>query len=373
LSLAAPLFLLAFLPTLCWSGSYFKPEFLAVPFSFLAFSSYAASGLSGERPWILKTSTLAAVGILLKLAAAGALIGITGHLIWDRRYKDAARFALCVLGPVTIFYLILSATVGGGVWKMSVAANALKPSWPEMVDYLSNRYLISTLVVLAVACSVPMMLAGRGKRESDAALAAYFIASFTFFVLTAAKPGAGYSYFLEAAIAAALLLPAALDRLRSLDEMNGYTIVVVLLIIGGAMNLKSLNALNRLIPDSVDHVAIAQQLSQLQIPAGAYIMADVHYSLDIVRAGHLPLVNDNLLYSLMVDNGKLPKNALLNCLRAGTVPYLLFYRPVADYGTANEWWERDVTDYVSHHYSCEVIKRPEHPRAAIACVLRTGP
>jgi hypothetical protein len=366
----APALTLSILPTLCWSGSYFKPEFVAVPLSFLAFSIYISRGLSNEKTWIPWAATFAALGILVKLTAVGALIGIGSHLVWDRRYRDAFRFAILVLAPVTILFWIWTAISSGGVWTMCLGANLLRPVWSELLDFLSQKYLINPILIVATACC-PILFAGsRGKRSADSAVAFYFSAAFVFFLFSAAKPGSGYSYFLEAGAGMVLVLVAIIGRLRE-REVNAYQIVMSLLAIGLATNLRALDSMNRWNPPTLEHSNIVKRLSTLSVPQGSYIMADVQYSLDIIRAGHIPLVNDNVLYQFMVENGKLSKFALPNFLRRGKVPFILLERPVDDYRRLRQWWAADVLTYISDYYNCEDLKNRAGTRVAIGCTLKS--
>jgi len=357
------------------SVSYFKPEFIAMPFSLLAFMSYAGRGLSSQKPWVLRTSALAATAVLFKFTALGALIGISAHLLWDRRYKDAIRFVACVVGPVILVYAFLEVSVGSGIWTMTISGNALKLSLLVIVDYLGNKYLANALVIAAIASCMPLLARSMGKRNAEAAMAFYFLASFFLFAFACGKPGSSYNYFLESGIGLALVIPAALHSLCLRHEIEGYRMFVALLILALAVNLKSLHGIvNVNWSASIDHEGVSRTLSTVRIPSGTYVMADAAYVMDVVQAGHVPLINDNYLYSLMVINGKIPGGQVMRALTEGQISYVLLAHPLKHYAQlAGQWWPLDVVAYVEQHYSCEAVMGSGGDTGAVGCTPRDGP
>jgi len=297
----------------------------------------------------------------------GALIGISAHLVWDRRYKEAVRFAACVVALVVVVYACLFAWIGGGLWAMSVGGNALRLSVRVIADYLGNKYLGNTLVAVATVACIPLLAGSRGKRIVEAAIACYFLAAFCFFGFACGKPGSSYTYFLEPGAGMALAIPVALHSLYLRGEIQGRRMVRAALILGLVLNLKSLREIIKR-PEPADHDAVLRKLSTVNIPSGTYVMADTHFVLDVVTTGHVPLINDNLLYSLLVINRKVPPGQVMKALTEGKVSYVLLAYPVEQYAQMNGlWWPPDAMAYIDGHYSCEAITSTRGDKAAVGC------
>jgi len=368
-----PLLFLSIFPTLCWSGSYFKPEFVAMPFSLLAFLSYVGKGLSSQRSWVLRTAALAATALLFKLTALGVLIGISGHLLWDKRYKDAIRVTACAVAIVLLVYAFLEVWMGSGIWTMGISGNAFRLSPHVIVDYLFNKYLANVLVLIAVVGCLSLLAGSGGKRSVESAIAFYFLASFAFFAFACGKPGSSHNYFVESAIGLALVVPAALHSLYLRREIQAYYMFAALLILALALNLKGLLGIIRWSSASIDHHAVQKTLSAQRIPSGTYVMADAHYVMDVVKSGHEPLINDNLLYSLMVINRKIPQGQVMEALTHKQVSYVLLAHPVTHYAPLQgQWWPPEVISYVEQNYTCQAIMGDEGDAAAVGCVPKAA-
>src|SRR5260370_15385035 len=180
---------------------------------------------------------------------------------------------------------------------------------------------------------MPLLARSMGKRNAEAAMAFYFLASFFLFAFACGKPGSSYNYFLESGIGLALVIPAALHSLCLRHEIEGYHMFVALLILAVAVNLKSLHGIvNVNWSASIDHEGVSRTLSTVRIPSGTYVMADAAYVMDGVQSVPAPLINDNYLYSLMVINGKIYGGQIMRDLTRVRVS-LAILSPTPDHTT----------------------------------------
>ena len=372
-SFLSPLLFLSILFTLCWSGSFFKPEYIATAFSLLAFTSYIGKGLSAQKPWLLRTSFLAATAILFKLTAAGALVGIGAHLLWDRRYKEAFRFVGCAVGSVVVVYSCLAVWIGGGIWTMGISANNVGLSLPAVLNYLGKIYLANTLVLIAIAGCIPLITGSRGRRSVEEAIACYFLAAFCLFAFACGRPGSSYNYFVESGVGMALVIPAALRNLHLRRQMQGYYMIGALVVLALMVNLKSLHGIIKWGPEPIDRATVLKKLLMVKIPPGTYVMADTRYVMEVIQSGHAPLINDNFIYPLMVKSGKLPAGLVMKALREGRVSYVLLAHSVRhNVDVEDDWWPRDALEYIEQRYSCEPIMSSGGNMAAVGCAPVDG-
>ena len=90
------------------------------------------------------------------------------------------------------------------------------------------------------------------------------------------------------------------------------------------------------------------------------IRADPPYAFLASSAGHNPIVNDSLMYTLMVDNGVVSDKPVLQALRDNRVPYLLLEWDLtkqAEFEYGGRTWPIEVVQYLQRHYLCDAAQK----------------
>jgi hypothetical protein len=99
-------------------------------------------------------------------------------------------------------------------------------------------------------------------------------------------------------------------------------------------------------------------------------MADAYYVFDVVQAGLTPVMIDNMVYTLLVDNRVIDDSRLLALFETGKVPYLVLQNTLewhASLSYGDRFYPNAVLEYLQRHYTCEKVMKRWDGNALVIC------
>jgi hypothetical protein len=358
--LLAPALFLALFPVLTWSGAPSKPEFVAAALSVAGFSIYLRFGHVSAGRWVIPAGLLFGFALLAKYTVIAAFLATVVHLALQKRYRDTALLFALVVVVFGVVYGYLWWTTDGGVLLFTVTANAARPDFFRLFSWAVLGVLPSAFVVLALAGALTLVLNSRGFASAGVAVALAFCISLALFILAAARPASSANYFLESAILGCLVLATLLHtQYRAQADSGNAGLLTALLLVLLSINLASQIALlARSEGDDVQDQVVRATLSELYVQPGEYVLTDPHYTYQLVQAGHTPLVLDNLMYTLMLDNGHISHAPFVQILLEGKVPFLILANTLEQHASLPYGQRRispDVVSFLQSNYECEEL------------------
>lgn len=325
---------------------YQRVDSLAVLF---AVGAYVAA----ERPGggLAASALLAAVGSLVKPTAALAAVPIFVYLVLGKRYRDAVVYAVltCVLGAA--FWWSVDCATDGYYLTTVLRANLNRP------DFWHGLRLAVGFLQCPAALVGILVAAWLAKNEPRKALGCPYCVGFALSWLiamaAASKEGASINYYLEpCALAAVVIGRHGVPRVYAQHKtrvLAGLGVLSLVLVVPGVGDFPSqLGSTPRLFADG------ARLREVLEGPRPVPVLADGPYVDVALAAGAEPMVNDPFVFRLMVDNGTLPPDELVEAMRRGTIPYLLLGRSVEAHrlraGHTAQRWPLEVLDAMQRHY-----------------------
>jgi hypothetical protein len=356
--LVPPLMFLCMFPTLAWrSGSFAKPEFLATCLSVAGFTIYLQRGVAGTKRWVGATAVLCGAALLAKQSAFICPWALSVHLMWDRRYRELIRFICFVTVIILAGCALVWASGGDGLWLMTFRGNAARLVLSKILTLGIREYLANAFVIAAVAASGILLVSVRGSRDVGTAAAVYFLSGLAWFVISVGRPGSSYSYFLDGAIGACLVLPLLLYRYSLLGNWTAQIFAFLVVTLAVMVQLPTHVQLTVMTSgDARDESEIMKSLAGLRSRPGEYVLADPLYVWDVIKSGRTPLVTNSYQYTLMNDNGLLSVKPLLDLLQGRKVPYLVLQNDLEWHATlayGDRYWPQSVVQYLRRNYTCQ--------------------
>jgi len=359
--LIAGLLFLSLFPTMCWvGGSIGKSDHVAAAFSLAALSIYVRKGLwSKKYGWIWIAASLGAFAGLTKQTVIFGALAIATHLLLRHQLKQFFIFAVVMLlWPLVSFGLLWNRT-DGGIWLMTVTANAARLIPAKILQFGVFGFLFSgfTVMVLA-ACAYPSK--GRETLQSQRnVVRIYFLFALSAFLVAVGRPGASYHYFLESLAAGALVIGFTLEQFGCMESRVAWRSLVILLVTVSVSQLFSQFAITaRAAEEKTEQQRVMQNIAKLNTGDGHYILSTPYYVFSVIEAGKKPLVIDSSQFTLMIDNGVVSAEPLLQYLRAGAVPYVILEHTFDRYQTSaygSRLFPQSVVAYLQTHYSCKTL------------------
>jgi hypothetical protein len=366
--LAAAIFLLS-LPAAEWLP-YARVDTLAMVFVAMAFSAIqsrlsrregtsfcGAKGDEGMSPVVARGSLVVAavclaLGSVAKPTASLAAVPIVAHLLATRRYREAACFTggLAVLGALV--WLVIDRTSGGFFLRAVLVGNANPMTiWRGY----SHGYLFLTSPVGTGAALVAAWLAiSSPRRLLESLYSLGFLLSFALAAVLSCKRGAEINYFLEPAILGALAI--AIDGIPRLYELNVRRTQLAMICLAGVMIVPTLRDMK-----AASHsLSLASRWSDpvrrrlADEPADVGLLADGKMMDVVLASGHQAQVSDPYLYTMLVGNGSLDPEPVIERMRDGRIKWLIFHRHLAHHQNATETdthsWPPEVLEALPRYY-----------------------
>jgi hypothetical protein len=361
------------------TSSIARPDFLAAALSLAGVVVYLRhlSANSQRRSWFLPASVLCGLALLTKQAVFAAPTAIGLHLLLRRRFGEAVTFGLLTLAWPAVFYAALWAPTEGGVLLMTMAAIGAQYDFVRVLEFAVIGYVGSPFVIIAFTAGL-LLMADRERSHVDSAGFIYFIVGLGWFVVMVGRPGSSHNYFVEAAVAGALLIGLLLHRYAARDDAGARRMLLVVLVVMLTAHLVPQATLTmRRHADALEQQSVARALRNLRTSSRQYVLADVFYVLEAARAGLQPLVLDSYALTKMSDSGAVDPQPILEYLRTDRVPYLVLQNSLEwheQLKPGDRYWPREILDYLRRAYTCEtVLQQPSDGRLLVICEYRPTP
>lgn len=358
------------------TSSTARPDFLAAALAFGGFIAYlrylGADGRHRTQRLIL-AATLCGFALLTKQSTIAAPVAIGLHLLARGRIRDAAMFSAFTLAWPLMFYAALWTPTRGGVWLMTAGGIGQSFNLMKMLEFGVVGYLGSGFVLLTLGASA-LLLTDPERTDADTASVAYFLVGLGWFLVMAGNPGSSHNYFIEAAVSGALLIGALFARYRTRSETTRRTILAFLLAMLVGHSLPQAALVARVYVDVQEEQTIARILENLRTHEGQYVLADVNYVTQVIRAGHRPLIHDSYVYTIMSDKGTVDLAPFLQFLEVGHVPYLILQNSLEWYEkqkVGSRLWPAPVLQHLKAGYDCRtLLQKRTDGRLLVVCERR---
>lgn len=357
--LTAPLLFLSMFGLLAWSVSLLKPEFMAGCLSLSGLLVFMKRGLNARKRWVIPAAMLFACALLTKISIFAGFAAVATHLALAKRFKECLSLVLLVLFLVVVVYAGLWVATGGGVWLMTVEANAVRLTPSRMFELGINETLGSTLGTVMIVAGVILLMRCRGK-PVDQVVVLFFAIAIATFLLATSRPGATRNYFFEAAIAGAMVLGALIASYLKSQNDHALTLLFVVLTVGMLTLIpRAAFGTATASDDPAARGHVAKALSNLTVGADEYVLADEAFVLELWQARIPLLMIGSVQYTVMTDSGVLDTKSLMTPLVEGKVPYLVINATPeaqlsAPYGKRG--WPVEVLEYLKKNYKCSQLE-----------------
>ena len=375
-ALLAPALFLASFPWMTWSGAPTKPEFTACAFSMWGFAIYLKRGKGTNKSWVFPSATLFGIALLIKFTIIGALGATILHLLFRRRFAEFIYFFGIILLILFGVYGFLILSTGGGIVFFTIIANAAKPLFFTILNVGILGILKSAFIVIVLSAAIILVFVHWRKDDPWNAIPFALFLALGLSLIAIGRPGSSANYFLEPVILGSLTLAALRHHYAQTNETGGHTLFVTFLLVLMVVNLPSQAALlarSHTRPEEAR--ATREALLDLKTDHDEYVMVDSDYVFEVTQAGHKPVLQNNLHYTLMYDNGLVDTGPVMRILRAGKVPYLVLKNTLewhASVGYGVRHYPADVIEFMRANYHCQEVLRKQNYLRLIICRLVSG-
>ena len=371
-ALLAPAVFIAFFPSVTWSGAPTKPEYVACAFAMAGLAVYLKRGFESSMRWAPLSACMFAAALLVKYTVVGAFVAVPVHLLLRRQYWACITFLVMSLGIVAIVYGVFEILTDGGIRLFTIRANAVNPQVLKLITAGVLGILPKAFVVLTVGAAFVLALRAGSAGAPETVVPIALLVSLPLAVLAMGKPGSSPNYFLESvmlgALAIALLVRRSIEgTTRETPALFPAAVLLAMAIIQLPSNL---TLVARSEGSTREQIEVRARLAALRPAAGEFVMADTYYVFDVAQAGYTPVMIDNLLYTLMVDNGVIGDRQLLALFESGKVPYLVLQNTLewhASLGYGDRFYPIGVLKYLKRHYTCETVMKRWDDNALVIC------
>ncbi len=159
-----------------------------------AFGAYVASGYA-KRQFFWIGSALAVAAVFTKSSAIAAAAAWAVHLLWTRRWKDLAWFALAAGGAVVAIYAALNLATGGQYYFHTTHEIGRRIFFLRFIaDYWRDTFLSQPFNVIAAAVSLALPALWRGT--SGTSLPNLYLVFTALMTVSLGKQGSDTNYML---------------------------------------------------------------------------------------------------------------------------------------------------------------------------------
>jgi hypothetical protein len=240
LALFTPVFYFSFPILIPWAVSA-RPD---LPALFLGLAALYWAGLRSSTSSVALAGVVAALAFLTKHNAVAVPVALVLWLLWSKRWKHAGVFC-AVWASVVASALVGFQLSSNGLLLLNLSGAKFGQFALTFVRDVLNRLLVTPghgFAVALFAFGAFAVLENWNHKDPRIRLFnIYLVVSFCLAVVGSAAAGAAVNYYLEPALAMAMLLPAGLARLegtwRSDSPLASLAVVMVL-----ALLLPSLDA-----------------------------------------------------------------------------------------------------------------------------------
>lgn len=351
MALLAPLLFLVS-PTVSYWIPYARVDMLALPF---ALGAYLALGREHAR--MIAPAALIAAGSLVKPTIALTALPILAYLLTGRRWRDAVRFSLLValLGALAWG---LTQWTSRGFFLTAVLSGNRNPMFPWRGYAYGYEFMASPLGALAgITAAYGLMAEPAKSLRSPYALG--FLISAAISTITICKRGSDRNYFLEPALLASVVIAAqGAPRFCAAQPRRALIALAALALLLAVPSLRELKTRGQLLAEGQEsYTAIRRYLGE--DATNARVLADgdcVDLALDL---GCPLVVNDSYLFTMLVANGELDDQPILDEMQQGGVKWLLLDHTIeghrATLGRNPQMWPAAVIESMDRNY--ELVER----------------
>ncbi len=333
-------------PVICTWGTPHRVDPLAVLVGLMAYMA-----IGWRRSGIVLSACAVVLASLVKQNMALAAAAVFVHLLFQKRFKAAAGYAVlvAVLGAGTWGLLNYSTS---GYFLATAVRGHLGAMWPQQ-GFMHLYWFLTTPVGLVTSIVIAWLFVRRPSEALGSIYVIGFVLSVVFASLLSCKEGASYAYFFEASVLGTLVIGLyGLPAIWSLHEGRALAMTVLLallLLVPEARWMRHRGMVLYTSPYNSELIS-----SRLANSAPAYVLADGQYLDAVLHAGLTPLVNDPFLFRQLVGNGSLPVNRVIEAIERGEVPYLVLKRTIARHwkqlDSISQKWPRELLEAMERHY-----------------------
>lgn len=343
--LAALMFLMS-LPVTEWVP-YARVDLLAVGFAAAAYLSVGESLRS-----LVVAAVLVVAGSLAKPTVALSAVPIATYLLAARRYRDAAVFAAIVAMLGGAAWGIAERT-SNGFFLSAVLAGNRNPMQFWRGYFFTYEFLKCPLGAIATVVTVGTLIVSP-QRFAKSIFSLGFVVSFVISAVTVCKRGSELNYFIEPALLGSLAI--AVDGLPILFQAGARRSLVAAVVLSLVLGLPNLREIKGHLRSPITEPAAYDTVRSVLAGEAddVAVLADGRQVDMVLAAGHRPWINDSYLYMLLVENGTLDTEPLVERLRDGRIKWLVFRRSLADHQEAIDrdsyCWPLDAMDVMTEQY-----------------------
>lgn len=288
---------------------------------------------------------------LVKQNMAFAAAAVFLYLLFQKRFKAAAVYAILVAGLGAGAWAVLNQSTGGYFLATAVKGH-LGAMWPQQ-GFMNLYWFLTTPVGLIASIVIAWRFVQRPSEMFGSVFAIGFVLSVLTASLLSCKEGASYAYYFEATVLGALAIGLyGLAAIWSLHEGRALAMTMLLALLLAAPEARWLRHRGT----TLDTVPYGSQRisSRLADAAPAYVLADGQYLDAVLHAGLTPVVNDPFLFRQLVGIGSLSATPVVEAMERGEVPYVVLKRTIKDHrkhlGSISQKWPGELVDAIERLY-----------------------
>lgn len=346
LGLLAALVFLVSLPVNEWLP-YARVDLLAVAFTAAAYLAVGAGR------WSLAAAAVAiAAGSVVKPTVALNALPIAAHLVFHRRYRDAAFFVTAVAALGAAVWAAVQ-WASHGFFLEGVLLGNRNPLYLWRGYLFTYQFLLSPLAVAGLMVAAGRFVASP-RQFAQSLFTLSFVLSLVMSAVLVCKRGSEINYFLEPALLAALAL--AVDGaawLSTLDARRTQLAMAVMSLVVAAPYVREIRQQVRSPAKKSPAYETARRWLDGET-ADVGLLADGRMVDVALAAGYAPWLNDSFLYMLLVDNGTLDVGPLVERLADGRIKWLLLRKTLEEHREAidsnTDCWPPQVIDAFPRFY-----------------------
>lgn len=327
---------------------FHRTDVLSVVFSFAAY--VAAS--RDDRRGLLLAALLIGVGSLVKQTVALSAMPIFLYYVLNRRYSDAAIFAMAVSAAGAVLWGAIDWASGGYFLTAAIRGNLNNPSLIQGLK-LNFGFWVLCPASLATIVVLVFMLATDVKRVLGSVFCVGFVVEVAIAMAAVFKEGAAINYFIPAcALGATIVGVHGLSHFMTMSKQKtliAVAVVSLLFTIGKFIEIPANFAVLRDFDAGYANVEKALETSPSE-----WVLVDGGWTDAALAAGAKPMVNDPILLRLMEENGTVDSGPLRDAMSRGEIRYLVLNGTVEEHreqiGNHVQKWSADVIQAMEQHY-----------------------
>ena len=243
-ALLTPAFFLAFPVLIPWAVTA-RPDFLALLLGLVALYWAGSRSTTGA---VVGAGIVAGLAFLTRHNAVAVPVALVLWMVWSRRWKHAGLFC-CSWALVVGVALVPFQFFGNDFLLLNLSSAKFGPLKPTYIHDVLNHLLVAPASGLAVVLfalgALGLLVSWKDANSHVRLLNVYFVVCFLLAIVGSAAAGASANHFLEAALAASLLVPVAMAGLQSSwrddSPLGSLAIILTLALLLPAMDAQRFN------------------------------------------------------------------------------------------------------------------------------------